>query len=430
MRYLTDGVMDRKERSYYLQNFVYGRSEKGFEERLLILSTLFMSLFNLVYAFANLFMGLGLWAVVATIFGFVVFFILYLNFRFKSRPKIMYFITALLMLFYIDIGWLLNYGSNGPVFQFFIVLLAFIVLLFQRKYYLNYTMILIANAIVLFSIEYFQEGFVGTYPSNQSRLFDNYFGFFICIPIVLSFLSTIKQNYIYESERAKKSDQLKSAFLANMSHEIRTPLNAIVGFSSLMTDPYIADAEKKLYGEQVVNNSDYLLNLIEDIVDVSKIESNQLNIKKNTVDVIPVIDKTIQSFQLSVLSQKNIIIKNKLDLPKLTLRVDQVRFEQILRNLISNAVKFTVDGVIEVDCSLDHDYYVFSVKDFGIGIEPKYHDVIFDRFMKIENNKDQLYRGTGLGLFISKQLVEMFGGEIWVESEIGKGSTFYFTIPA
>jgi len=422
--------MNRKKRSLNLQNLVYGRSEKGFEEQLLILATLFMSLFNLVYVFANLIMGLGLWIVVATICGFTVFFILYLNFRFKSRPKIMYFVTALMMLFYIDLGWLLNYGSSGPAFQFFIVLFAYIVLLFHRRYYLNYTLILVINTAVLFYIEYFLNGVIGTYPSNQSRLFDNYFGFFICIPIVLSFLSAIKKNYFQEYERAKMSDQLKSAFLANMSHEIRTPLNAIVGFSSLMADPDVGNAEKKLYGNHVMYNSDCLLNLIEDIIDVSKIESNQLIIKADNVDVIPVIDKVIQSFQLSVLSQKSITIKNNLDAPKLILRVDQIRFEQIIRNLISNAVKFTEEGVIEVDCHRDNAFYKFSVKDYGIGIESRYQELIFDRFMKIENNKHQLYRGTGMGLFISKQLVEMSGGKIWVESDVGKGSTFYFTIPA
>jgi signal transduction histidine kinase len=110
--------------------------------------------------------------------------------------------------------------------------------------------------------------------------------------------------------------------------------------------------------------------------------------------------------------------------------VDPIRLEQILRNLIANAVKFTEEGEIEINCIQGKDNFVFSVKDSGIGIDPEHQRIIFDRFMKIDNHKQHLYRGTGIGLFLSKQLVEMFGGKIWVESEIGKGSTFYFTIPA
>jgi signal transduction histidine kinase len=239
----------------------------------------------------------------------------------------------------------------------------------------------------------------------------------------------IKKNYIYEFERAKMSDLLKSAFVANMSHEIRTPLNAIVGFSSLMSDPDISVEDKKIFEEQVNRNSDYLLNLIEDIIDVSKIESNQLTVKIQDVDVVPVISQIVQSFQLSVLSGKNVLLKCSLDMPQIIVKVDKVRFEQILRNLLSNALKFTENGSIEVGCQRVDEFYAFSVKDTGIGIHADHHEAIFERFIKIDNSKQHLHRGTGIGLFLSKQLVEMFGGKIWLESEVGKGSTFYFTIP-
>jgi len=226
------------------------------------------------------------------------------------------------------------------------------------------------------------------------------------------------------------SDQLKSSFLANMSHEIRTPLNAIVGFSSLLSDPDNSAEDKKVFEEQVQRNSDYLLNLIEDIIDVSKIESNQLTLKIQEFDVVPHIRHVIQSFQLAMPANKNVVITANIDRSSLLINSDPVRFEQIVRNLLANAVKFTEDGLIELSCKKDDIFYVISVKDSGIGIQPEHQKVIFDRFMKIDNCKQHLYRGTGIGLFLSKQLVEMFGGKIWVESEIGKGSTFYFTIPA
>lgn len=422
--------MSRKKRfDDNLQYLVYGVSAKNFEERLLILSTLFMSLFNFVYVFANLLMGLNILIVVATILGSVVFFILYLVLRRKSRPKIMHFVVSILMLLFIDFSWLVNYGSNGPVFQFFIVLLLFIILLFHRKYYLYFTLVLVVNALVLFGLEYFQRGIVGAYPNEQSRMFDNYIGFFFCVPIVLSFLSAIKKKYIYEHERAQKSDQLKSAFLANVSHEIRTPLNAIVGFSALMAESDVTNEDKQMFCGHVLHNSEHLLNLIDDIVDVSKIESNQMEVKIRDVNVVPLIGMVVQTFQSSGLAGSEVEIQDTLQFPKLILKVDKVRFEQVLRNLISNAVKFTDKGIIQVGGRKDKDFYTFWVKDTGIGISHEHQKIIFDRFIKIDSSKQHLYRGTGIGLFLSKVLVEMMGGRIWVESVLGKGSTFYFTIP-
>jgi signal transduction histidine kinase len=414
---------------YRLQSLVQGRYSSTFEDKLLLSSTLFISLFQLMSVVFNLLMGLEDSIVFTSILGFLIFMILYLILRLIDRSKYMYFITGVVMLFFIDLVWLVNYGSKGPVLQFFIVLFSFIILIFHRKYYLYITLIFILNVIVLFIYETFIYDVVGSYPDNQTRLLDNYLGFFISITIVLSFLSTIKQNYIQEYKRAKMSDQLKSAFLANMSHEIRTPLNAIVGFSSLMSDPDLSEEDRKLFGNQVVHNSDYLLNLIEDIIDVSKIESNQLTVKIQEIDVVPVLSQIVQSFQLSVLSGKNVTVKCSMDMPQIIVKVDKVRFEQILRNLLSNAVKFTEDGIIEVTCQRVDEFYTFSVRDTGIGIHSDHHEEIFDRFIKIDNNKQHLYRGTGIGLFLSKQLVEMFGGNIWLESEVGEGSTFYFTIP-
>lgn len=413
-----------------LRKLIFGDAVDRFEDKLLLSSTLFISLLHLVSVVFNLLMGLKLSIVITSVLGFAIFLILYLFVRFITRNKFMFFISGFIMLLFIDLVWLVNYGSQGPVMQFFIVLFSFLILLFQRKYYLYITLIFVLNIIGLFLVESIFPDVTGFYPVYETRLIDNYSGWFLSILIILSFLAAIKKNYVNEYKRAKMSDQLKSAFLANMSHEIRTPLNAIVGFSSLMTDPEISDENKKNFEEQILSNSDYLLSLIDDIIDVSKIESNQLTLKIQDVDVVPVISQIIQSFQLSVLSGKNVKVQSTLDMPKLILKIDNVRFEQILRNLLSNAMKFTEEGIIEVGCQKGKEFYTFSVRDTGIGIHTEHQRVIFDRFMKVDNDKQHLYRGTGIGLFLSRQLVEMFGGKIWVESEIGEGSTFYFTIPA
>jgi signal transduction histidine kinase len=196
-----------------------------------------------------------------------------------------------------------------------------------------------------------------------------------------------------------------------------------------MSDPDISTNDKKIFEDQVEHNSDYLLNLIEDIIDVSKIESNQLSVSIRDFDVVPHIRQVVQTFQLSMPAGKNVVVAANLDMTSLIVKIDPLRFEQIIRNLLTNAVKFTEKGLIELSCKKDKDFYIFSVKDSGIGIHIEHQKIIFDRFMKIENQKQHLYRGTGIGLFLSKQLVEMFGGEIWVESEVGEGSTFFFSIP-
>jgi len=412
-----------------VQDLIFGKMVNSFEDKLLLSSTLIISLIQFISFGLNVLFDLKPSIILTSIAGVVIFLILYFITRFISRNKFIFFLVALIILLFIDLVWFVNFGSQGPVMLFCVVYYSFLILLFDRKYYLLITLAIVLNIIGLYLAESNFPELVGQYQDQETRLNDNYSGLVFSILIILLFLAAIKKNYLKEYERAKMSDQLKSAFVANMSHEIRTPLNAIVGFSSLLTDPENCEEDKKTFGEQVQTNSDYLLNLIEDIIDVSKIEANQLTVKIQDFDVIPHIRQVIQSFQLAMPDSKNVVVAANLDMSSLVIKIDPIRFEQIIRNLLSNAVKFTEKGLIELGCKKDKGFYIFSVKDTGIGIQTENQSVIFDRFRKIDNDKQHLYRGTGIGLFLSKQLVEMFGGEIWVESEVGKGSCFYFSIP-
>jgi len=414
----------------YFQDKVFGTAIDRFEDKLLLLTTLSITAILIVSTVFNIVADLKASIIITSLFGTFLYIGLYLFGRFVNRGTAYAWIVSLLSLIFTDVIWFTNYGSYGPIMPLYVVLYAFFILVFDKKHFKLISILLFLNLIGLFLIESKFVDVIGVYPDDETRLMDNYIGMVFSFLVIYSFISIIKKNYIHEYERAKMSDLLKSAFVANMSHEIRTPLNAIVGFSSLMSDPDISLEDKKIFEEQILHNSDYLLNLIEDIIDVSKIESNQLAVKIQEMDVVPVISQIVQSFQLSMLSGKNVMVKCSLDMPQIIIRVDKVRFEQILRNLLSNAVKFTENGIIEVGCQRNDEFYAFSVKDTGIGIHSDHHEAIFDRFIKIDNNKQHLYRGTGIGLFLSKQLVEMFGGNIWLESEVGKGSTFYFTIPA
>lgn len=421
-----------KKLTKYWNNFqglIYGKSVTRFEDKLLLLATLSISIILIFVTISNFSLGLKMFLVISTFAGVFLYFGLYLYGRYIARGNLLYWFLGVMTIGYTDLLWFFNYGSNGSILPLFIVIYAFLILVFNKKYFFLISILLYTNLICLFLVESRFQAEIGNYTNLESRLIDNYVGIVICLLVIYAYISAIKKNYIFEFERAQLSDQLKSSFLANMSHEIRTPLNAIVGFSSLVFDPDISEDDKSLYHNMIQKNSDSLISLIEDIIDTSKIESNQLTIKIQEVDVVPLIDQIIQYVQFNIPENKQIRVFSGIKEPKIIVKTDRLRLEQIMRNLLSNAVKYTENGQVEIDCEKGKEFFTFSVRDTGIGIHAEHHQLIFDRFRKLENQRQHLYRGTGIGLFLVKQLVEIMGGKIWVESEIGKGSTFYFTIP-
>ena len=230
--------------------------------------------------------------------------------------------------------------------------------------------------------------------------------------------------------KAKESDRLKSAFLANMSHEIRTPLNSIIGFSDLLFDPEFNEEEKKSFAENISLSGNGLLAIISDIMDLSKIETGQVQINKSRF-IINQLIRDIQREYSFKASQKGIELRIDPSNPKeeILIKSDENKLRQVLINFVSNALKFTENGFIEMGISDRGDYVYVQVKDTGIGIPEEYHDKIFERFRQVESAESRKYGGNGLGLAISKSLVEMLGGEMGMKSVYGRGSTFYFTIP-
>jgi len=239
-------------------------------------------------------------------------------------------------------------------------------------------------------------------------------------------------------QKAEKADKLKTSFLSNMSHEIRTPMNAIVGFSQLLSIDGLADAKKKLYIDQVNSNAQQLLKLIEDIIEVSKIEAGGVKIVKSTCYVNQLLDDLKLSFETHKARQGKqhieLITQKKSQEQDFSIQTDPYRLNQIITNLLGNAVKFTDDGSITFGYDFylkgGNEYLKFFVKDTGLGINKEKVGLIFDRFLKVPAGKTKLYGGTGLGLSISKSLSEILGGEIWLESVENEGTTFFFTIPA
>ncbi len=240
-----------------------------------------------------------------------------------------------------------------------------------------------------------------------------------------------EEELIKSKEKAEENDRLKTAFLTNMSHEIRTPMNGIIGFADLLKKAnYINKEEYDYYANIIADSSKQLLNIVNDILDISKIETGQIDLFEEEISVNKIISETFSFFELKA-KEKNLklnVFKGLSD-KEATIKTDQSKLKQILFNLVSNAFKFTEKGSIDFGYHLKNNELEFYVKDSGIGIAKKYHKKIFDRFIKAENITTELYGGTGLGLAICIGLVGKIGGKIWVESEKDKGAEFYFTIP-
>jgi PAS domain S-box-containing protein len=234
-------------------------------------------------------------------------------------------------------------------------------------------------------------------------------------------------------DRAEESDRLKTAFLANMSHEIRTPLNGILGFSQLLEDNTLSLYKKNEYLRIIRSNGDQLLNIINDIIDVAKIEANQL-IVRDTPCNLNLLFQDLYSFFGALIAKNNLSIQIQVaDIPAAlqgkALLLDEFRLRQILVNLLSNSMKFTHEGLVQFGCLLKDSMIYFFVKDTGIGLNPEQQKIIFERFRQADDSTTRQFGGTGLGLTISKSLINLMKGEIWVESDPGKGSTFYFSLP-
>ena len=255
-------------------------------------------------------------------------------------------------------------------------------------------------------------------------------GIIVDITDRINYIKSLQQ----ETSKAKISDELKSSFLANMSHEIRTPMNSIIGFSNLLASEHIPDTQKKDFANYIRTSSEILLNLVDDIIDIAKIEAGELKIVKKECEIYGL------GRELLTISQESKKKFNKQHLElifrpdpgnqELFLKTDAFRLRQILVNLINNAIKFTEKGSVEFGFSLKDDRFIeFYVKDTGVGLSRNELDLIFERFKRARRAEEKNIVGTGLGLAISKNLVQLLGGEMWVDSTPGAGTMFLFTVP-
>ena len=259
----------------------------------------------------------------------------------------------------------------------------------------------------------------------------------ICLALALGFNFILKKKIkkrteeLYEAKvKAEESDLLKSAFLANMSHEIRTPMNGIIGFTTLLKEADLTNEEMIHYIDIINKSGERLLNTINDIIDISKIDAHQMQISNEVISVNETLFDLYNFFKIQC-DENKVNLKLDLDInsQETKIQTDKNKFNSILTNLIKNAVKYTEKGEITIGFKKKKDHYLFFVKDTGIGIPKERFSAIFERFVQADIEDKNAFQGSGLGLSIAKAYVEMLEGKIWVESDFETGSTFYFTIP-
>ena len=231
-------------------------------------------------------------------------------------------------------------------------------------------------------------------------------------------------------EKAEESDRLKSAFLANMSHEIRTPMNGILGFSELLKDSINKDNVQHQYIEIIEKSGERMLNIINDLIDISKVEAGQMEVLISESNINEQIEYIYTFFKPEVERKgMQLFFNNSLTAKEAVIETDREKIFAILTNLVKNAIKYSDEGSIELGYKKRDKYFEFYVKDTGIGIPKERQKAVFERFIQADVTDKRAAQGAGLGLAISKAYVEMLGGKIWVESEVGIGSVFYFTLP-
>jgi signal transduction histidine kinase/CheY-like chemotaxis protein len=281
---------------------------------------------------------------------------------------------------------------------------------------------------------FFRKASTQSYQVNINELhFSEFQDMATTINRMIDIRSQKEKELLIAREKAEESDRLKSSFLANMSHEIRTPMNAIIGFSELLQEDDLPFETRQQFFTHISNSGNSLLNLINDIIDFSKIESGKLKVSKTYYSLNQLFDELYHTFQKIKTGKGKDHIDLKftkgLEETESVIYTDPLRLKQIITNLIENALKFTETGSIHVSYQLNESNLIFTVEDTGIGISPEKQKIIFSRFRQADDSHARRYGGTGLGLSISKKLAELLNGDMWVESTEDVGSSFFVSIP-
>jgi len=475
-------MSNNNNNKYFIKLFYFlaGSPDKyDFKHRIFNISCLSSAFIGLTGTIINLTLGLDIITTVTTIFLFVFFMLIYfISVKYKKYKNLLHAYITLTFFIIISL-WFSNDGSRGPTAFAFILLVFIFNLITEGLYRKIMNIIVFTSLLSLLLIEYNYPYLIQGYVNPNTRFFDYSFTILFEM-LVMILISTYFVKSFYEDKKlteqqrdeiqekneeititqqellkhkenleelvqkrtielenekikAETSDKLKTAFLSNMSHEIRTPMNAIISFSKLLKTNNINDDKKEEYLNIITDKGNLLLNIINDILDIAKIEANEINIKQEACNLNETLNEIHKSF-LEELSNKKDIKFTVVSSPKNTvIKSDAARIKQIMLNLVSNAIKFTNKGEIKIGFTIEEIDRIKTIKlfvlDTGIGIPKDKINIVFDRFRQINETDAKDNRGTGLGLTISKNLANILGGNLSVKSELKQGSIFYFMLP-
>jgi len=401
-----------------------------FERSFLMKTSLVAVLISLIGLFINIALGFGIVLYIIPIIAMIVYALFYFSARITKSITLIKWLFVIVTFIFLNLLWLYNYGSYGPAPYFFILIYSLLIFIFSKKQLSIISVILIINILVFFFLDIYFPELTNNYNNDLARIVDVYTGLIFYSLIVFVLINNAKVNFTKEYHKAKVSDNLKTNFLQNISHEIRTPLNAILGFSSLMGMDNIENSDKEEYIRAIDKSNQSLLKLVNQIIDASQIQAESISLDPQEIDIRTIMDSIYAKHKALLLKEDKSHIDFLLNLPENDgfINIDKERFEQVFSILLDNAIKFTENGRIELGCKIRKTDYLFWVTDTGIGIKGEFQDHIFTFFQKHEENKSGLYRGTGIGLFIAKSLIDLNRGKIWVKSEYGKGTSIYFSL--
>lgn len=397
---------------------------------------LFVFITSILFFFATLINYIANLGVVTfvSLAGGILLFTVYLISRFYIFNKKVIVVFIVLSFISLNALFLTNYGFRGPIVYNFLTLGMAILFFLTKKSKIIFTLLLSLNLIVLAIIEYNFYSYIGYYIDEETRIIDHIVNITFSLG-TLALLYYLMLQYIETQKfKAEESDRLKSSFLANMSHEIRTPLNGIVGFSSLLNEANITAEEQAHFIEIIQSNSNHLATLINNLIDISTLEADAVELSYTPINLNSFMEASLKRYRTTILAKQkqiDIYLSVGLKSDNCILFIDKIRLNQVLSNLVSNAIDYSDSKNIHIGYlpSSTGKQIQFFVKDNGIGLTPVDQDLIFKPFLKAENAKYLSKGGTGIGLTIAKKLVELMGGNIKLESEIKKGTAFYFTVP-
>jgi signal transduction histidine kinase len=418
-----------------LSQYLFKNPEEIGLDNFLVLALCFgISFLGLLGTIINVALNLGLKTTLSTIIATIIFTPVYFYGRLTGKYIFSKYALIIISMVILNFQWFINFGSYGPILYLFVIVESFIVIFFTRVEKIIFTSVVFINVSALFLIEYNFPQMVGVYANQSARLMDLYSGLLIYLFISIFLINIALKFYKKQQEKAMLADKLKSAFLANMSHEIRTPMNGILGFAQLLREPNLSGTEQQEYLNIIEKSGDRMLNVINDIIDISKIESGLIRVDIRETDINEQCEY-IYTFFRNEIEAKGLQFSRETSLPdhQAVIKTDPEKLYAVLINLVKNALKFTHRGAITFGYNRiniqGRDMLEFFVADTGIGIPAERQDAIFERFIQADIIDKHAYQGAGLGLAISKAFIEMLSGRIRVKSDPGKGSTFYFTLP-